>query len=155
MNFIELRNYAFTLQIPAFKKIKHYDNYKMFKDYSNLEQESILYEFVRIGAQSIRDWKNSNENVSFDIKFEKHQDGRSHAHGVFYQICDAELQDIKKSIASLIGIKSEKQINDCCFCIPIFLSHGWNTYINKYQCNVSEPEEDTRDYSIYQFGKKK
>lgn len=146
MNTIELKNFAFTLQIPSFKKVRHFEHYKAFKDYPQLEQESILYEFVRIACSEICQ--------TFDIKFEVHADGRKHAHGVFYQISSENLEDIKLSLAKLIGIKSEKQINDCCYCIPIFLSHGWNTYINKFQGSIVEDIEE-KDYSIYQFGKKK
>lgn len=142
---VDLKNFAFTLQIPAFKKIKHFDYYKPFKEFNSSEQESILYEFVRIGCSEICE--------SFDIKFELHQDGRVHAHGVFYQITLDNLEDIKKSIGLLIGIKSQKQINDCCYCIPLFLSHGWTTYINKFQIPRSDTDENERDYSKYLFGK--
>lgn len=137
---IELKNYAFTVQIPAFKKIKHFESYKPFKEFTQLEQESILYEFVRIGCDEICS--------SFDIKFEQHKDGRTHAHGVFYQISEDNLKDIKQSVGYMIGVKSEKQINDCCYCIPLFLSHGWNTYINKFQGGIED-----KDYSKYLFGK--
>lgn len=145
LNLFDLKNFAFTLQIPAFKKIKHFENYKPFKDYLHSEQESILYEFIRIACSEICQ--------SFDIKFEKHKDGRVHSHGVFYQITHDNLNDIKKSVGLLIGVKSEKQINDCCYCIPLFLSHGWNTYINKFQVTSSSSDEDEKDYSKYLFGK--
>lgn len=142
MQAIELKSYAFTLQIPAFKKVRHYEKYMPYKDYTSQEQETILYETMRFSCSDV------SEKISFDIKFEKHKDGRMHCHGVLHSISSSQLFEIKKNVGICIGVKTEKQINDCCFCIPLFLSHGWNTYMNKEQ-----PKEEEIDYSEYRFGK--
>lgn len=145
METVELKNYAFTLQIPSFKKVKHQLKYVKYGDLKSIEQEEYLYGLVR-----------SNDDIikHFEIKFELHQDGRTHAHGTIYQITEAQLNEFRQSVCFQIGIKSPKQMIDCCYCIPILFSYGWNLYCNKEQ--TDETIIDLTDkYSKYLFKGKK
>jgi len=136
----ELKNYAFTIQIPSFKKINYKGVYQPYKDLSELEQEDFIYSTVRIILK--------DETSHFEIKFEKHKDGRTHAHGTIYQITNEDIEQFKESVCYVLGVKSPKQKSECCFCIPILFSHGWSEYITK-----EEVKEDIRDFSKYLFGK--
>jgi len=153
MDLIELKNYAFTVQIPAFKKVNYDDLYLPYNTLSQHAQEDFIYKSVRSATSDL--------DISFEIKFEKHKDGRVHAHGTLHNITSEQLIDFKNSIGYLIGIKSQKQINDCCYCIPILCSYNqkiWNEYCNKESSGLTPsdsnglaPEE--KDYSKYLFGK--
>lgn len=137
----DLKNYAFTIQIPAFKKIYYNDIYQPYKELSTLEQEDYIYKLVR---HAISDF----DTEHFEIKFEKHKDGRTHAHGSLYNISSDNLEEFIDSVCFQIGVKSPKQKRECCFCIPILLSYErWNMYLNKDQ------PQNTKDYSSYLFGK--
>lgn len=137
MNIQELKNYAFTIQVPSFKKVNYDGKYQVYKDLSNIQQEDYLYKLVR---SSLSD----NEHQHFEIKFELHKDGRTHCHGTVYQLTPNLLSEFQESVCFQIGVKSPKQKNECCFCIPILLSYGWEMYINK------EQDEEDR-YSKYLF----
>lgn len=141
MNITELKNYAFTIQVPGFKKVSYEGQYITYKDLSNIQQEDYLYRLVR---SSLSD----NEHQHFEIKFELHKDGRTHCHGTVYQLTEALLNEFKESICFQIGVKTPKQKTDVCFCIPILYSLGWEMY-----CNKEQDEEDR--YSKYLFKGKK
>lgn len=136
----ELKNYAFTIQVPSFKKVNYNEIYQTYKDLSSIEQEDYIYKLVR---SAISDF----DTEHFEIKFEKHKDGRVHSHGTLYNITEQNLEEFIDSVCFQIGVKSPKQKKECCFCIPILLSYDrWNMYINKDQ-----PKD--KDYSQYLFGK--
>lgn len=136
----ELKNFAFTIQIPAFKKVSYNGVYQPFKELKPIEQEDFIYTLVRHSLSEF-------DNQHFEIKFEKHQDGRTHAHGTIYQLTQDQLDCFIDSVCFVIGVKSPKQKKECCFCIPILMSYDrWSMYINKDQ--VKE-----KDYSKYLFGK--
>lgn len=136
----ELKNFAFTIQVPSFKRVNYNGCFQPYKELKESEQEDFIYTLVR---HSISEF----ENQHFEIKFEKHQDGRKHAHGTLYQLSDQQLEDFVESVCFVIGVKSPKQKRECCFCIPILMSYDrWNMYINKDV--VKE-----KDYSKYLFGK--
>lgn len=141
------KHFAFTVQIPAFKRINFDDKYVTFKSLSSLDQETFLYGLVRDVTQLMRE----DKPISYDIHFESHQDGRRHCHGTIYDIDSEQIDYFKKGIARVIGVKTEKQINECCFCIPQFFDKGWEAYKTKHQIS----ETDEIDFSIYQFGKNK
>lgn len=136
----ELKNYTFTIQIPAFKKIRYNDIYRPYKELSNQEQEDFIYRMVR---NILRD-----ETSHFEIKFELHKDGRTHAHGTIYELTQEQLEQFKDSVCHIIGVKSDKQKSECCYCIPILCSYTWDRYISK-----CEPGFEQRDFSKYLFGK--
>lgn len=137
----ELKNFAFTIQIPAFKKVQYQGLYIAYRDLTETDQESFLYGLVR---NAIADF----DNQHFEIKFEKHKDGRKHCHGTLYQLTNNEIEEFINSISFCVGIKSPKQKQELVYCIPILCSYVWDTYINK------EKDEDNRkDFSKYLFGK--
>lgn len=136
----ELSNFAFTIQIPSFKKVNFNDVYQPYMSLKETDQEEYIYKIVRA---SISDFSQQH----FEIKFEKHQDGRVHAHGTLYQLKNEEIDDFVNSVCHFIGVKSPKQKRESCFCIPILFSYDrWNMYMNK-------EVEKTKDYSKYLFGK--
>jgi len=139
----ELKNFAFTIQCPAFKKINYNGFYQPYMSLTSIEQEDFIYNMVRTVLK--------DETSHFEIKFEKHKDGRTHAHGTVYQISQEQLNDFKNSVCYIIGVKSEKQKNECCYCIPILCSYTWNNYINK----EDQVENGIKDFSKYLFGKLK
>lgn len=141
MNIQELRNYAFTIQIPAFKKVRFEDQYQPYSLFDSEAQERMHYALIR---NAISDF----ENQHFEIKFEKHKDGRVHSHGTIYQLTEEQLEDFVNSVCFCIGVKSPKQKRECCFCIPILCSYTWDSYINK-----EEDEGNRKDFSQYLFGK--
>jgi hypothetical protein len=137
----ELKNYAFTIQIPAFKKVNFNDIYQPYKDFSSEDQENFIYQIVR---HAISDF----DSQHFEIKFEKHKDGRVHAHGTLYQLSVAQIEDFTDSICFCIGIKTPKQKKECCYIIPILCSYVWDNYIKK-----EEEDSCRKDFSQYLFGK--
>lgn len=137
----ELKNYAFTVQIPSFKKVNINDIYKPYSEFTNEEQEDFIYKIVR---HSISDF----DNQHFEIKFEKHKDGRIHAHGTLYQLTENQIEDFKDSICFCIGVKSPKQKSECCYIIPILCSYVWDQYIHK-----EDDDSSRKDFSKYLFGK--
>lgn len=152
---LPIRNYAFTVQIPAFKRINYKGNYIQYKKLSSASQEDYIYSLVRTGTLELVE--------SYEIQFEKHTDGRIHAHGSFYSLSDDAIEIIKKNIGFLVGVHTDKQINEVCYCIPILNSYNqtiWDNYTTKeqkdnVQANADEKVIIERDYSDYLFGKKK
>lgn len=142
MEILEVKNYAFTIQVPPFKKINYDGQYIPYQDLTNDQQEDFIYRIVR-------NYFLDSENIHFEIKFEKHKDGRIHAHGTLYQFTAPQLEEFCDGIAFMIGVKSPKQKKEVCFCIPILCSYLWDEYINKEQKN-EEP-----DFSKYLFKGKK
>lgn len=141
----ELKNYAFTIQIPSFKNIQYKNIKQPYGKLQKIEQEDYIYTMVR---NVLKD-----ETNHFEIKFEEHKDKRMHAHGTVYQISQEQLNDFKESICYNIGVKSDKQKNECCFCIPILFSYGWNQYIEKGQIKEEDVDITVKDFSKYLFGK--
>lgn len=137
MNVVELKNYAFTIQVPGFKRVNYEGLYIQYKELSNTQQEDFLYKLVRSALSD-------NEHQHFEIKFELHKDGRTHCHGTVYQLTETQLNEFKESVCFQIGVKTPKQKTDVCFCIPILFSYGWDLY-----CNKDQDEEDR--YSKYLF----
>lgn len=144
MNTVELKNYAFTIQIPAFKRVNYNEVYTQYKDLTPSEQEDFIYRTVRTGISEL-------QHQHFEIKFEKHKDGRIHAHGSIYEISSDDLELFESSVCSIIGVKSPKQKREVCYCIPILCSYIWDKYINKDQIEV-KLDEDIPD-NLYKFGK--
>lgn len=145
MEIQQLKNYAFTIQIPAFKSVNYEGNYIRYKDLSNTEQEDFIYKTVRSGISEL-------EHQHFEIKFEKHKDGRTHAHGTIYEMSDEDLNLFVDSVALLVGVKSPKQKKEVCYCIPILCSYIWDKYINKEQ-NINVDLDEDIPEKTYKFGK--
>jgi len=143
MNITELKNYAFTIQVPGFKKVNYDGLYVQYKDLTNEQQEDFIYRVVK---NTFID----SETIHFEIKFEKHKDGRTHAHGTLYQFTGEQLSEFIDSVAFQIGVKSPKQKNEVCYCIPILCSYIWREYINKEQ---TKPGDDKLDFTKYLHGK--
>lgn len=145
MNTVELKNYAFTIQIPAFKRVKFDELYQPYKEFDNDAQERMHYALIRNAISEF-------DNQHFEIKFEKHKDGRVHSHGTIYQITEYQLEEFVNSICYVVGVKSPKQKKEVCYCIPILCSYIWEKYINKDQKVEVKLDEDIPE-NLYKFGK--
>lgn len=141
MNITELKNYAFTVQCPAFKKVNYDGIYIPYKELTLQQQEDFLY-------RTVRNTFIDSENIHFEIKFEKHKDGRAHAHGTLYQFTPEQLDEFIDSVSFQIGVKSPKQKKEVCFCIPILCSYLWSEYIKK-----EDVKSQQLDFSKYLHGK--
>lgn len=137
----ELKNYAFTIQIPSFKKVRFEDKYMPYASFDTDSQERMHYALIRNAISEF-------DNQHFEIKFEKHKDGRVHSHGTLYQLSEGQIEEFVDSVCFCIGVKSPKQKKECCYIIPILCSYVWDNYIKK-----EEEDSCRKDFSKYLFGK--
>lgn len=152
MNFIELKNYAFTIQVPPFKRvITEEGQYAVYKDLTNEQQKDYITHIVNVACHDIIKY--------YEMNFELHKDSRIHAHGTIYSVSTDDLESFIDSVGTLIGVKTLKQKKDLCYCIPILSSYAeycWNNYKTKDQkdnAQATEGESKSLDYSKYLFGK--
>ena len=157
MNFVEKKNYAFTITIPPFKRVTLLEQYAAYKDLTTEQQKDYIRHVVSTAAYDIIEY--------YEINFEYHKDSRVHAHGTIYAVSNDDLETFIDSVGTLIGVKTLKQKNTLCYCIPILSSYAeycWNNYKNKdnnipligeKDAQAIEGDKSILDYSKYLFGK--
>ena len=148
MNLEELKNYAFTITIPPFKRVTLLEQYAAYKDLTSDQQKDFITSIVKTACQDIIEY--------YEINFEYHKDLRIHAHGTIYAVSKDDLETFIDSIGSIVGVKTPKQKHTLCYCIPILKSYNeylWNNYITKDIKVNAQATEGELDYSNYLFGK--
>lgn len=113
-----MSNYAYTLQVPAFKKIKGVAFGKM-PSKMQIEYLTIVIEKV------IRD----EFLKPVDYIFEQHMDGRYHVHGTIQNMSFLEYEPLNRAICREIGLRPTQ---GAFMCVPIFDNLGWDTYKHKH-----------------------
>lgn len=124
---MEKSNYAFTIQIPAFKKVYHF-KYAKYATFDDDNQMQILDKLI---SNAIYNY----ESIMYDITYERHKDGRWHAHGSIYRVDGGletwEIKQIQEHVCKNVGVKTQKQFNEVFCFVPIYAYAGWQTYIEK------------------------
>lgn len=134
-------SYTFTFQIPSFKKVNYNEEYKKYSSLTEDQQKDFIYNII------------SSEVLITSIFYERHKDGRLHAHG-FYN-SNMSKEHIQKAICLKLGIKADKQQKETFFNESCYDITAWDRYIKKDQSDeikeIASP--DAIDYAQYQFGK--
>ena len=142
-----MENYAFTLQIPRFKKVNFNGCYIPYGNLSNSNQElfmrTLLNRFIQ--DKFIKQY----EAVS-----ELHSDGRVHMHGTIYDLATSQHTALRECICLDIGIKQLKQQTEIFCILPIYHSLGWSKYCYK-QFETDSPRSDEEKFERYLFKGKK
>lgn len=138
-----MENYAFTFQIPRFKKVNFNSCYIPYGNLSNSNQ--VLF-MTMILNKIIQDrFLKQYECVS-----ELHTDGRIHMHGTIYMLSESQHQALREAVCLEIGIKALKQQIDIFCILPIYHSLGWNKYCYK-QFEEDSPRSDEEKFEKYLF----
>lgn len=116
-------NFAYTLQVPAFKQVSLNNVRKQYSKFTGDEQMLILQNLVN----HIQDDYLKEVNITF----EKHKDRRYHCHGTIFNTSISEMSVIQESVCRLVGVKTQKQFNEIFCFVPIYNMGGWDTYIKK------------------------
>lgn len=119
-------NFAFTLAIPAYKKINYLNKYQAYKLYTFDEQS----EYLKTVINQICAIDNC---ALYDLYTEKHDDNRCHIHGVIYSVNSVTMERIQDGICSVIGIRSAKMFSRLFNYVPIYNAQGWQKYCLKDQ----------------------
>lgn len=137
MNFNNTKNWAFTLQIPSFKKVKYAGNQLAYKSLDFDAQKAFLKLCIDIPVERF----DGENHIEYEIYYEKHADGRLHAHGTFYNLTIDQIKCIQTIVCrDAVGISTLKQFDHVFNFLPIFNSIGWE----KYSTKEVEPTDDDR-----------
>jgi len=96
-----LSYYALTLTCPLFKKVIWKGKNKEFGKLCYTDQISFYKTFLDLNK------------IEYKIAFEEHIKGHWHAHILIYYGCDDFLDYIGQEYMKYLGIKTQKQLNDC------------------------------------------
>ena len=152
-----MENFGFTLQIPAFLKVCYKDIKLPYSKLSLENQESFLGSMLTDITQF------PERQIPYEVNYEKHKDGRIHAHGTFGELEQSELLSMQNAFCSKLGIKKPKQQNEVFNWIPLYDYTGWKKYITKDQ-EINDDEGSPKvncscdiwnSYNEYKFGKNK
>lgn len=146
-------NFAFTLQVPSFKKVYYFQK-KRFIDFDSSDQMGYLEFLIQKSIDKLD--LDEGFEVTYDIVFEKHLDGRWHSHGTIFSVSLQQIQFIQSTVCKMVGVKTQKQFNEIFCFVPIYRYTGWQTYILKteddqnmealYHNDVLEREEYFETY---------
>lgn len=116
-------NFAYTLQILAFKQVSLQGVRKQYSKFTGDEQMLILKNLItHIENDYIKE---------VNITYEKHKDRRYHSHGTIFNSSISEMSTIQESVCRIVGVKTQKQFNEIFLFVPIYSMGGWDTYIKK------------------------
>jgi len=124
-------DYAITLQIPSFKKVKYQEQYKAYRLFSHEKQKSILVDAFHLWSNF---YKDEETYIEPEVYFEEHQDKRLHAHTYLKNVSRMQILEIQKSYCQNFGM-SPKQFNQVFdFFIPDNFNN-WLAYCQKGNLN--------------------
>lgn len=136
------KNWAFTLQIPSFKQVT-YNNKRIQYGKVDFDGQMVYLKLcLDIPCERFAD-----HHISYDVFYEKHSDGRLHAHGTFFNLNIDQIECIQKIICEFIGFPRQKQWNQIFNFLPIFNDIGWE----KYKMKEVEPPTDEDRFPDYSF----
>lgn len=116
-------NFAYTLQVPNFKQVNYNGKRKAFGKMTLTEQMDYLDYLKRMTEDDYL--------KQISITYERHKDGRYHAHGTIFNSSLPEMVQIQSSICIEVGVKTQKQFNEIFCYVPIYNMGGWDTYCKK------------------------
>jgi len=142
-----MENFGFTIQIPPFLKVRFGENKYKYAGLTEDQQKEYITKNINLLCEDY----DAKRLIDRDIFFEKHQDGRIHAHGTFKLIHTSEILAMQNSFCISMGIKKLKQQNEVFNWIPLYDAEGWQKYITKDQENSGQNSADNSAEQIYKF----
>jgi len=129
-----LKDWAVTIEIPAFKKIKFNKSNKAYKNYDFTTQKNILLCYYKKMFDELQ--------INMDYVFEQHKDKRWHMHATVYQITEKVINTVNEWFCKdIVGLPYPKQYNQICYYKPVFKHSGWCDYcVKDMLLNIQEKE---------------